>query len=298
MNRPVVAAFVGVMDEVELIDRQLSHLRQIGIDHVVVVDAGSTDGTQDILADHAASGRITLIRAQYLEPAGHQTIWAGLRRFISELSPDWILINDADDFCVPATGDLPTALQGATADVVRLPRFNVPVMADGPLWPERIDPGTLDALLLVTRPRADLSTHLEPHPESPWILGRIANKIVTRPHGVADVGLGAHEIVPVPGYTPTCETARDVLVAHVPFSGYERFSRKVRNIQQLFSYHADRFSPQQARHWRRWVALLGQDMLPAEYARQCLSSGQFGELMQDGRIESAADWFRAGHLPG
>lgn len=297
MNRPLVAAFVGVKDEVELIGRQLTHLRQIGIDHVVVVDAGSTDGTRDILADEAASGRITLIQAQYLDPAGHDRIWAGLRRFIREIAPDWILITDADDFCVPCSGDLPTALQHTTADVVRLPRFNVPVMVDGPLWPERIDPGTLDALFLVTRPRADLFTSLEQNPEFPWILGKIANKIVTRPHGVADLGLGGHDIVPEPGYVPTYETARDVLMAHVPFSGHERFNRKVENIRQLFSIHGDRFSARQALHWRRWVALHGQGMLPAEYARQCLSPAQLGELRREGWIESAGEWFRARHMP-
>ena len=297
MNRPVVAAFVGVKDEVELIGRQLSHLRQIGVDHVVVVDAGSTDGTQDILADDAASGRITLIKAQYLEPAGHDTIWTGLRRCIRELAPDWILITDADDFCVPRGGDLPTELEGTTADVVRLPRFNVPVVAEGPLWPLRIHPGALDSLFLVTRPQADLFAYLERHPEFPWILGKVATKIVARPHGIADLGLGAHDIVPEPGYVPTYETARNVLMAHVPFSGYERFSRKVGNIRQLFASHGERFSAQQARHWRRWVALLEQGMLPAEYARQCLAPDLLDALKRERRIESAGDWFRAGRLP-
>jgi len=50
MNRNfTIAAFLGVKDEVELIERSILHLRAIGVDKIIVCDMVSTDSTLEIL---------------------------------------------------------------------------------------------------------------------------------------------------------------------------------------------------------------------------------------------------------
>jgi hypothetical protein len=51
-----IAACLGVKDEVDLIGPAIAHLRRIGVSHIFASDAGSTDGTETILAKMAQSG--------------------------------------------------------------------------------------------------------------------------------------------------------------------------------------------------------------------------------------------------
>ena len=51
-----IAACLGVKDEIELIRPVIAHLRRIGVDHVFASDAGSTDGTETVLAELARAG--------------------------------------------------------------------------------------------------------------------------------------------------------------------------------------------------------------------------------------------------
>jgi glycosyltransferase involved in cell wall biosynthesis len=44
-----IAAFLGVKNEVEIIEQSIAHLRSIGVDHIMVCDMSSTDGTAEIL---------------------------------------------------------------------------------------------------------------------------------------------------------------------------------------------------------------------------------------------------------
>src|SRR5687768_15882601 len=53
MTTHTFAAVLGVKDEVELIGACVDRLRRIGVERIRVLDAGSTDGTLDVLASLA-----------------------------------------------------------------------------------------------------------------------------------------------------------------------------------------------------------------------------------------------------
>ena len=44
-----IAAYLGVKDEAEIIEKCIAHLRAIGVDTILACDMSSTDGTAEIL---------------------------------------------------------------------------------------------------------------------------------------------------------------------------------------------------------------------------------------------------------
>ena len=101
-----IVAVVGVMDERELLPDCVRHLYDIGVDEVVVRDAGSTDGSLDWAQAHQGP-RLRLVPVgedEKTQPA----IWHARECEIADATrADWVLHLDADEFWLPATGRLP-----------------------------------------------------------------------------------------------------------------------------------------------------------------------------------------------
>ena len=53
-----------VRDEADVIEANLRHHLALGVDHVVVTDHRSSDGTTEILRRFEADGRLTLVREE------------------------------------------------------------------------------------------------------------------------------------------------------------------------------------------------------------------------------------------
>jgi hypothetical protein len=290
----IVAANIGVIDEVELIERHLRHLQAIGVDRIVVTDTGSTDGTVETLQAFADRGEIVLLRVGREHPDALQFANRMLRYTLDEIRPDWILFGDADEFHVPRSGSLRDALDAATADVLRVPRFNVPVGATGPLWPADLGPAHHAGLQLIVRQIADPQDRLQADPRTPWILGRIVPKIIARADAVrAGIRMGGHRPLPQAGAAPASPLSADVLIAHLAISGRQRFLRKLDNIRLLFASVEDRFPPGEAWHWRRWLQLAEQGRAGEEYERQVFDGATLAALHAAGTVMSAAEWFAA-----
>lgn len=287
----MVVAYVGVMDEVELIEKQIKHLYNIGVGHVIVIDSGSTDGTSEVLRDYAAKGKVTLIEGYSFGMDSAAQLRKQYEASMEESAPDWVLIQDADDFIIPAEGNIQKALRGRSADVIRLERFNIPVVEGKPLWPDEIRPETFGDLKIYCDAIGNFREHVAAHPETPWIRGKVMPKIAARPGCVKDVKMGGHDIIPVDGMKPKYESAVDIIVAHAPISSYKRFRRKVENIRKLFSREGERFSAGMAWHWARWLAVLESGELRQEYQKQCVTPEELAQLVHEGTVASVEDWF-------
>jgi hypothetical protein len=290
----IVAANIGVIDEVELIERHVRHLQAIGVDRIVVTDTGSTDGTAEILQAFADRREIVLLRVGRQDPDALQFANRMLRYTLDEIRPDWILFGDADEFHIPRTGSIRDALDAATVDVFRVPRFNVPVGASGPLWPADLGPARYGDLQLIVRQIAKLEERMLAEPQTPWIMGRIVPKIIARADAVAaGIRMGAHRPLPQAGAAPMPAQTIDVLIAHLAIAGRERFLRKLDNIRLLFASVEDRFPPSEAWHWRRWLRLAEQGRAGEEYERQVFDGATLAALQAAGTVMSAAQWFAA-----
>ena len=116
-----------VRDEADVLDENLRWHRAQGIDHFIVTDNGSTDGTMEILRRYEAEGVLRLIEEPSTEDFRDQAHWwvtRMARLAATELEADWVVHADADEFWSPVSGSLKRALEDVPEEfgVVLAPR--------------------------------------------------------------------------------------------------------------------------------------------------------------------------------
>jgi hypothetical protein len=282
-----IVVSLGVKDEVDLIACTLEHLFAIGVDFVVACDIESSDGTTDVLERYRSRGKIWYFQlGQHASHEEWERVNLGLLR---QTDADWFVFLDADEFPLPATGQLRDSAAFARADVVTLDRFNVPLCSARPRLPAALTPEHYDELMLVVDPVADYWQRLETAPSLPWLLSPIAPRVAARPDCIAGITLGAHDVVPPEGRPVRRERARDLVVAHVPFTTSQRFARKVANIRDTLRLHPMVFPEGSALHWKRWAAFPDPESVQEEFERMLFDPLAVAELRNRDVIRSASE---------
>ena len=281
-----IVAILGVLDEVELLPRSLEHLRRIGVDRIIALDAGSTDGSLEVLAEAERAGDIWTLHVSQDDP-GDRT-----ERIKSELARDsgaeWVVALDTDEFLVPATGTLRGLTELDRADTLSVFRYNVVLGSDGAQLPWPLTPDAYPELLLYARPESTFPG-LGLTPEQPWIQGLLEPKVMARPAVFGRLGPGDHEIT-VNQERPWRQlTATDLLIAHVPFSTAERFRRKSRNVSQSVARNPEWFEDGQGWQWVRWANALAEGRTDAEFAEQITPLEGLKDHQRRSIVRSAAD---------
>ena len=285
-----LAALVGVKDEAELIGTCVSHLRNIGIDQIVVSDYGSTDGTLDVLE---AQRRVGDVSVTHVDPAAitDYGTWSARELMLAEQTgADWIVFLDADEFWIPASGSLRECRHLAEADVLVVERFNVVLTSQRLLMPVDLAPANYGDLLLFTRWAVHFKAYVEAHPEEPFITVMPGAKIMARPRAIGTVAPGHHDMEPSGAHVRRI-AATDLLIAHVPFSTAGRFARKLENIRAEIVQHPAYFSGELAWHWRRWAKMTGPGEIEQEFGRQVLDDWTLELLRRASSVRSAAEVF-------
>lgn len=209
-------AIAMVRDEADVIERSVRHLAGQGIEHIVVVDSLSEDGTGTIL--RRLSAEIPgLIVGDDTEPAYVQSAkMTRLADLASAAGATWVVPFDADELWFGAEGTLAEALAAADAPVLRAVMHNAFPAADG------------------SGPLLDTTAHFNV-------------KVAFRPRPGAVVEMGNHEVLR-PGVR-----AESLRILHLPWRSFEQFARKSRTGAQAIAL-AD--TPEdKAYHWRRLGAL-------------------------------------------
>ncbi|CAN5539574.1 hypothetical protein BH10ACT11_BH10ACT11_03270 [soil metagenome] len=102
-----------IRDEEDILEQNLRFHMVLGVDHLIVLDNNSRDGTVKILERYERAGLATVIRDDTDDLRGNDSKWAtrmALQAF--EMGADWTFHNDADEFWWPLHGDLKQALAG------------------------------------------------------------------------------------------------------------------------------------------------------------------------------------------
>jgi glycosyl transferase family 2 len=104
-----------VRDEVDIVEANLRHHLALGVDHVVVTDHRSADGTTDVLRSFEREGRLTLFREESEELRQSDWVTRMARLAATELGADWVINGDADEFWWPRDGTLHDVLMAVPA---------------------------------------------------------------------------------------------------------------------------------------------------------------------------------------
>lgn len=292
-----IAAFLGVMDEVTLIAPCVAHLRCIGVEEFIVYDVGSTDGTREWLRGQEGPA-FRVLDMSNSEPGDE---WARrTTEAVRGAAADWVVMLDADEFPLPAGGDLRQLLGGVAADLLDVPRYNVVLAPEGPRMTLPPAPDGYGAIELYARAdptlRARLEAETEPGSEdgdARWLRFVPLPKIVVRREVIGGLGDGMHDVVAHPGATLRRIAAPGLVTAHLALSDYDRFARKVANAREMFRHHDGTLAPGFGWHWRRWIALDDRGKLRQEFARNAVAEPEIAALRSAGVIRSAAELLAA-----
>lgn len=288
-----VAALLGVKDEIELIGPAIAHLRAIGVGHIIASDAGSTDGTAEVLVREARGAGFELlpIDDRDPDPAVERQLSVDALAMARRAGAEWLLFCDADEFWLPVSGRLEAVLAGETADVLRVARHNVPLLGTGPAMPLPVTPADYGAVWLYApdEERRIGQERLKADPEAAWIAAVPMGKVMVRTAAVVAAGEGGHSAVAAEGAVLRDRRPAGLIVAHVPFSTEARFARKVANIAAAVAASGESWGPGSAWHWKRWLAALERDGgVAAEMARNRITAERMQALRDRGVIRSAA----------
>ena len=276
-----VVAYLGVKDDVELLDHTIAHLRLIGVDHIIAIDDFSTDGSAEILAAHRCDD-FTFIQKNPTELDVSVEL-------VRQTNADWAMFLDADEYWLPKSGSLKDGIELQRADILSVSRYNVPLTPSGVLAPHAsvpLTPVTYDSIFFF----GALDPVLD-HVSSPWISIVPAPKVMARPEHLGVITQGFHSAEARGKREPRRAAPSDLVIAHFPFTTLTRFRRKVDNIRAFLTNYPNYFAPGTARHWRRWVALADESRLDDEFTKQILNLEKITEMRSRGVIRPITSTF-------
>jgi glycosyltransferase involved in cell wall biosynthesis len=285
-----IAAIVGVRDEVSLIEACVVHLQAIGVPQIVVVDMGSSDGTELILQRLEREGKIVLVHIADEREAASKYLSAGLTAARSKFDPDWIFVLDADEFWLPATEQLAGILRSRD-NVLFLRRLNAWAPFDR-AWPRNLDDLRAAALFLGV---PDSQREIVEKDALKWIRGQQHGKVIARTSLIDKFGAAGHEVIGADGKRIAPRVSDDGLIVHVPFTTFERFSRKVLNVKNAVGRHPEYFKNAGA-HWTRWAGLRDTADIRREFEAQQLTDREAVVMKAQGqlvRAEVLLNYFRS-----
>lgn len=207
-----------VKNEADILEHTLRHAAEQGIDRLLVVDNGSTDGTRERVAELSAS--LPVILGDDREPAYYQSAkMTRLARWAASRGAGWVVPMDADEFWFARDRTVADFLRSTPADIVEADLYN--------LFPTEVQP---TARGLAGELRFDHARHL-------------LKKTALRAHPLMWLSMGNHE-----GLRPG-STGDGLFIAHVPWRSEEQYLRKVR--QGAAALAATNLEGHLGGHWRR-----------------------------------------------
>jgi hypothetical protein len=248
-----------VRNEVDIIRTNVRYHLSLGFDRLLIVDNGSTDGTERILRNLDRNPRVCWIQ----EPGPYRQahVFTRLARRAFQEGADWVLPVDADEFWYAPRGDMRGVLAATEASMlqVRLVDF---------VQRRSQKHSSSDALLHMTRrPARKIEDQREKRKlisanKASYIeLGRMP-KVASRPSADIQIARGAHSVSGVEG---TLEETDELLILHAPLRSFEDLRNKAglaerrrapgENVLKP-SWQTERWErlESEGRLWQEWAA--------------------------------------------
>jgi hypothetical protein len=278
-----IAAIIWVVNESELITSSVQHALAVGADHVMVCDLGSTDQTPDLVETLCSKFPVSLKRFSATDFADSEAWQKREVELLKETGADWVILQDADEFWVPHGGDLKTLSLPQGVDALSVARFNVVLHTNQPPADE-ISLRFLARSSFYVKKVENFPARIDVDPRLSWSQGVPMPKLMVRPDQVTALQMGWHGVELLQGAGRIARMpANQLFVAHLPFTTFERFSKKVASIRETLARQTQYYPGMIGWHWKRWLRLQDEGRLHDEYRRQCIDL-ETDALLRDQKV--------------
>jgi glycosyltransferase involved in cell wall biosynthesis len=246
-----------VRNEADLLRVHVLYHLSIGVDRLLILDDGSTDGTADILQELSAVHPVTWRRRA--GPFRQAEIFTALAHEAYIDGADWVLPIDADEFWhTPGDRSLRDVLAHSTAGALRAGVVNYVQCR------EQVETSA-DTLLRMTRRcaepigSADDNARLVTDREVAFVEIRYHPKWISRACATLEIGWGNHYVDGPHGHR---DETSEIVCLHAPLR-----SRAI--LKQKLDVHRDAGELREyldaAWHLRRWRRIDSENLLEAEW---------------------------------
>jgi hypothetical protein len=248
-----------VKNEIEIIGANIDFHREAGIDHFVIMDNASDDGTRDVLNDYEKSSDVTVLDERGNDYSQHRWV-TRMAHMARDLGADWVIPNDADEFWVSGRGNLKQAIRSTGSPLQICKRLNMVYPYDREnrkhWWERAVFRATPPIPFAVPEnPLAD------PLP-GPYFMLDLPPKALMACKGLVSISQGNHSAVFEGQVEPQDAKIR---IYHFPVRSAQQFESKVRQGGAAYGRNVE--LPQRVGwHWRRWYRMLTEEGLEAVLA--------------------------------
>jgi len=271
-----------IRDEADIVGAMLTHQREQGVDHVIVTDNASVDGTVDLLRTFERQGFVTLWHDPEHRKQQYRVVTRMARHAATELGADWVINADADEFMVArdpgrTIRDVLAAVP-PSVDVLRIPVVNLTGA------PSRVGSGLARLDLRDQRSESELTTAGIPFHPTP--------NAVHRGHPEVEIAQGNHR-AEAPGWGAPVD-ALDAEVLHLPWRSWKQYSYKVRVSGEAYLANPE-LAPSPRHHGMQDFRRLQQGRLESTYLAKHPTAEEAAEGIASGAF---APETRLAHLEG
>jgi len=286
--RDKIVLFTAPIDQGDILQDFLDWHLHLGVDLILAIDHGSTDGSRELLDQYSRT---------------HPVVWFPLpEKDLTKYSPadelaalardryqaDWIIHCDVDEFLCTRTADLRTILKEADRDGVTLLTVPRHGMTGAPL--QNGQRATQALTLRVDRPvTVTADNQVTGDLAMPFVFAEIGGHLIVRASALKEYGSGAEIATTTWGTSVTSATLR---ILHYPMRGFESLLTKVQHTAAYLD--SNKHLPVGwGWHWRRWIRLNEEGRLREDYDQQFVSPERAEELIRQGICvvdETIAAW--------
>ncbi|MFA6149240.1 MAG: methyltransferase domain-containing protein [bacterium] len=259
-----------VRDEADIVRNNILFHLNSGVDHIVVTDNNSCDGTVEILEEFVREGVVDLIHQP--EHGYHQGRWVtSMAAFARDkLGADWIINADADEFWNAQAGDLKSLIAGKNGNVLFANRRNMlPSFSTN----DSSNPLTSNLLAVIRslRSKEQMLTLLDCGSPKAFFSASGMREVLQGNHNVIIDGERREEYCP------------ELCIFHYPIRSFNHFERKVANGGAAYANSPD-LPSNLGSHWRHWYELQRSGKLKEVYDEIVIPEKRREELSRVGLL--------------
>ena len=263
-------------DQADIVEDFLDWHLHLGIDLILVLDGGSTDGTREVLERYAKTKRVVWFALPERDMTKYSIADELSAMARDRYEADWIIYCDVDEFVCTHGKSLRTVLADSDHEGITLLHLPRRTMIGPPIPAGR---RATEALTL----RIDRTVVPTPEQQISWDLPvpfafiEVGPHIAIRASAIGSFAIGIHSATVAWGTSGTS----DLYILHYAIRGYEELRQKVRNSEKWLEDNPH-LSVGWGWHWRRWIQLEKTGRLREDYDCQFVSAARAAALVADG----------------